>query len=160
MSRVFTVLDTGVSRNLVRVASLPKIREGHIRLGLSCDIRDANRLIRVVSKISLIFHVGTKLLQDDFLICERLAAPFILGTPFMNRNVRSIQPPERRIQIADLYYEPIVRHTFDRRMRRIPQQQQASLSVNNQIRIPQVFMLLNLDRISSDTIQYPKQTVF
>lgn len=53
-------------------------------------------------------HVGSLLLQDDFLLCDRLAAPKILSTPFLDRHVLSIQTPERRVKLTDFSYEPIV----------------------------------------------------
>eukprot|EP00171_Calliarthron_tuberculosum_P023515 IDg23515t1 len=137
--RMLVVLDTGASRNLVRASALPPGWEDLIRLGPTCDIRDANRRpIRVTGMIPLSVHVGTHLVQEDFLVCEKLAAPYILGTPFMDRNVRSIQPPERRIQLTDFSYEPIVRHKLSRGSKRIPRRQDVVDPPDLNIRLPRL----------------------
>lgn len=70
--------------------------EDYLRAGPTRGIHEANRRpIQFFGTIRLRIYIGTLLVQDDFLFCDRLAAVYILGTPFLDRHVMSIQPPER-----------------------------------------------------------------
>lgn len=131
LSIALAILDTGASLSLVRA----EILEAHIRAGLACDIRDAGRRpIRVVGTIRFRTHIGTLLFQVDFLVCDRLAAPYILGTPFLDRTVLSIQPPEGRVQLTYFSYEPIVRHPLLRGLQCASRSQSINAGCDQKVR--------------------------
>lgn len=105
--------------------------EGHLRAGRTCDIRDANRrTIWFIGTIRLCIPIGTFLVQDEFLVCDRLGTPYILGTPLLDRYVLS--PPERRIQLTKFSFEPIVCHPLPSELKR-PNCSQAKNTGTNRI---------------------------
>lgn len=135
MSRVLAFIDIGAWRNLVRANMLPPEWEDHLRAGPICDIRDANRRhIRDVGTTRLSIQIGTLLLQDDFLVCDRLATPYILGTPFLDQQVLSIQPPESWKQLTNVSHVPIVHHTLSRGMRQATRSQAINAGPEGKVR--------------------------
>eukprot|EP00171_Calliarthron_tuberculosum_P022177 IDg22177t1 len=115
MYRQLAILDTGAGRNFIRLSAIPRNWYNSIKEGPVPDIRDANkRPIQVVGAISLCVQLGTQLVMDEFLVCERLAAPVILGCTHMDRHVRAIFPMEKRILLQDGSSETIVRRPLRR----------------------------------------------
>eukprot|EP00171_Calliarthron_tuberculosum_P023134 IDg23134t1 len=110
LRRQLTVLDTGAARNFVRTSALSEEMRKTIKDGPPIDVRDANkRLIRIEGVISLSVQVGTMMVQEEFLVCDRLAAPYILGCTFLDRFVTAIFPKDKILLMNDGSSEPIVR---------------------------------------------------
>eukprot|EP00171_Calliarthron_tuberculosum_P003305 IDg3305t1 len=91
LTQHLTVLDTGASSNFVRTSALSESVRSLIQQGTAPDIRDANRRpLRIEGAISLCIQVGNLIVKDEFYVCDRLAAPYILGCTFLDRHVRAI----------------------------------------------------------------------
>ena len=70
---------------------------------------DANgRPLRVGGVVRLFVRLGNTFFQTTFVVVERLAVEVILGTSFMNRNVKSIECMRKRIRLRDDGYLPIL----------------------------------------------------
>lgn len=98
MTREPSLLYTGAERNFTCLSSLSKEWIHRIQKVPAAGILDANeRPILVVRAIQLCPQLGTQLFRDEFLICERFAAPFLIRCSHMDSYVRSIFPGEKII---------------------------------------------------------------
>lgn len=80
-----------------------KIKQGPVE-----DILDDNgRPIHVTGAIELCVQLDTHVNLEELLVCNRLAAPYIIGCCYMDRYVWAIFTLEKRIQSWS--YAPIVR---------------------------------------------------
>ena len=113
--RKLAVLDTGAGPNFVRATELEPGYRSKLRYGPLPRITDANRNpIRAVGVISLILQVGNYVIKDDFIVCERLAAPLIVGCDLCDKYVEAIYPRRRTVELADGSTIPIVRRPMKR----------------------------------------------
>lgn len=110
MRRMTAVLDTGAGPNLIRKSELPPGTEDRIAMGPSLDIRDANnRPLRTIGLIKLPVRLGRFLALMEFIVCERLAVPLILGASYFDKFVEAIYLRKRKVELADHSEIPIVR---------------------------------------------------
>ena len=113
--RKLTVLDTGAGPNCVRKSEIPEENLKKIRKGNTPRVTDANRNpINVIGTIDLVVRLGNILVKAEFLVCERLAAPAILGCDFCDRFVEAIYPRKRVVELEDGSTIPIVRRPLRR----------------------------------------------
>ncbi|GAB0494937.1 hypothetical protein MMPV_006234 [Pyropia vietnamensis] len=97
----FPVLDTGAGPNLLRKDTLPDSWLAHVRVIRGPTIKDANgRIIRATQAVTLTADIGNLTTEVDFLVCETLLVPCILGCSFINKYVEAIQPSKR---VRDLH---------------------------------------------------------
>lgn len=94
---------------------MPPALRVHIRAGPTLDIADANnRPLRTVGYLPLVLRLGTYVVQLDFVVCDSLAAPVILGCDFCDRFVEAIRPRAKTVEMADGSTVPIVRKPLKR----------------------------------------------
>ena len=73
------------------------------------NLGDANgQPLRVAGAVKLYVRLGDTMFTTAFVIVERLAVDVILGTTFMNRNVKSIECMRQRIRFRDDRTLPIL----------------------------------------------------
>ncbi|GAB0498675.1 hypothetical protein MMPV_010022 [Pyropia vietnamensis] len=98
----FPVLDTGAGPNLLRKDTLPDSWLTHVRDIRGPTIKDANgRIIRTTQAVTLTADIGNLTTEVDFLVCETLSVPCILGCSFINKHVEAIRPSKRVIDLHD-----------------------------------------------------------
>lgn len=87
---------------------IPQIKQGPV-----ADILDANGPINHChGSIDLCVQLVTHVNRDEFLLCDLLAAPYIIGCRYMDQHVRDILPLEKLIQLLNWSYPPIVRRAL------------------------------------------------
>ena len=97
MSRVLSVLDTGAGPNLTLKSELLSGLETLVSFGPTQDIGDANNTpLRTVGTIKMPVRLGHFVAVAEFLVCEKLAVPLILGADYCDRFVEAIYPGRRR----------------------------------------------------------------
>ena len=108
--RQLTILDTGAGSNFVRADTLPPGWESLVTLGAVPTIADANgRPLRTSGQIPLVVRLCNRTMKCTFIVCERLAAPVILGCEFNDRFVEAIYPRRKLVELDDGTKVPIVR---------------------------------------------------
>ena len=91
MSRVLSVLDTGAGPNLIQKSELPAGLETLLSFGPTQDIGDANnRPLRTVGKIKMPVRLGHFVATAEFIVCEKLEVPLILGADYCDRFMEAI----------------------------------------------------------------------
>ena len=119
MSRVLSVLDTGAGPNLIRKSELPQGLETLVSFGPTQDIGDANnRPLRTVGTIRMPVRLGLFVATAEFVVCEKLAVPLILGADYCDRFVEAIYPRKKTVELADFSEVPIIRWFSARKMRK------------------------------------------
>ena len=109
MVRQLTILDTGAGSNFVRADALPKGWERLLEPGEVPTIADANgRPLRTSGSVTLVVRLATRM-KCKFIVCERLAAPVILGCDFNDTFVEAIYPRRKVVELDDGTKVPIVR---------------------------------------------------
>ena len=112
-----SVLDSGSGPNFVRSDVLPDGFERYLKSGPVLAVCDANRNpIRTIGRIDLVVRLGTRLVKLEFVVCQKLACPVVLGCDYMDRFVEAILPRKRLVELDDGTTVPITR----RPMRRPP----------------------------------------
>ena len=96
--------------NVIRRDALPDGWEAHQMAHEELPaLGDANgQPLRVGGVVRLFVRLGNTFFQTTFIVVERLAVEVILGTSFMNRNVKSIECIKKRIRLRDDGYVPIL----------------------------------------------------
>ena len=108
--RHLTVLDTGTGHNFVRMNALTEAAQRAIRPGRLPDIRDANKgKVRTVGTVTLRCQLGSYETRVNFVVCERLSVPVILGCDFCDRYVEAIMPRQKMVELDDGSTVPIIR---------------------------------------------------
>lgn len=108
IKRALFVLDTGAGPNFVRKSELPE--QTVIRQGPHIEICDANgRPLKICGWATLNIRLGHYHARVEFVVCERLAAPFVLGTDFCDRFVEAIRQRTRQVELNDGMLISIVR---------------------------------------------------
>ncbi|CAN8070210.1 unnamed protein product [Agarophyton chilense] len=73
------------------------------------EVTDANnKPLDTVGFIELVVRVGARVVKLDFIVCQKSSAPVILGCDFCDRFVEAIFPRQRRVEMEDGSYTPIV----------------------------------------------------
>ena len=84
-------------------------------------VRDANnRRLNILGTVELNVRIGNRQDKVNFYVVERLATDFILGCDFCYRNVKSIRPRKRLIELGDGTTIPIVRGSKTFSIKSIP----------------------------------------
>ena len=112
LTRKLSVLDTGAGPNFIRASELPPGVDKP-RYGPLPNISDAdNNPIRMIGLVDLVTRLGNRIVKVEFIVCERLAAPVILGCDFCDRFVEAIFPRKRLIEMDDGTTVPITRRSL------------------------------------------------
>ena len=101
------VLDSGAGPKFIRESNLP---HGVMRLryGPFLNVADANNNpIRMKGLADLIVRLDSRLVKLEFIVCESLAAPLILGCDVMDRFVEAIYPRKKTVKMDDETTIPI-----------------------------------------------------
>ena len=102
MAQHCAVLDTGAGRNFIDLSQVPPDIRSRIEPTNSPAVFDANRNpLKVIGSVYLWVALGSYLSREKFVVCNKLAAPYILGCLYLNRNVKSIFPLERLVQMKN-----------------------------------------------------------
>ena len=110
LMRHLTVLDTGAGHNFVRMNALTEAAQRAIRPCRLPDIRDANKgKVRTVGTVTLRCQLGSYETRVNFVVCERLSVPVILGCDFCDRYVEAIMPRQKMVELDDGSTVPIIR---------------------------------------------------
>jgi len=119
--RQVTVLDTGAGHNFIRLDQLPPEARKVIRQRNLPDIRDANKgRVRSIGVITLRVQLGSHQARVDFVVCERLSVPVILGCDFCDKHVEAIRPRSKTVELEDGTTIPIIRAPTKRSRRSVP----------------------------------------
>ena len=103
------MLDTGAGPNFIHKDALPP-DIGELKQGPLPSIADPNnRPLDMAGSVDLIVQLGRTMAKSEFLVCERLAAPMIIGADFCDKFVEAILPRKRRVELHDGTTIPIVR---------------------------------------------------
>ena len=122
LAKKVAVLDTGAGPNCVRESDLPPGYEASMRYGPVPNIGDANnKPIAMKGYIAMLLRVGHFIVKTDFLVCERLAVPLILGRDFCDRFVKAIKRRKNRVELVNGCTVPIVRKPHIRKLYRFHQ---------------------------------------
>ena len=114
LERLLAVLDSGAGPNFIRESDLPH-GVTRLRYGPLPNVADANdNSIRMKGLAGLIVLLGARLVKLEFIVCERLAAPLILGCDFMDRFVESIYPRKKTVEMDDGTTIPITQNPLKR----------------------------------------------
>ena len=107
---------TGAGSNFVRADALPKGWESLLEPGEVPTIADANgRPLRTSGSVTLAVPLATRTMKCKFIVCERLAAPVILGCDVNDKFVEAIYPRRKVVELYDGTKVPIVRKPAARR---------------------------------------------
>ena len=96
------VVDTGAGPNIIRKDLIPKDwkYEGMEKSSVQMHIKDANgRLLSSVGTLRLPCQVGGLTTNTDSSVVEGLEFPIILGCNYIDKNILSIRPKERIIEL-------------------------------------------------------------
>ena len=119
--RHLTVLDTGAGHNFVRMSALTAEAQRAIRPCALPDIRDANKArVRTAGTVTLKCQFGSYFVRVNFVVCERLSVPVILGCDFCDRYVEAIMPRRKVVELDDGTTVPIVRAPMARARDAVP----------------------------------------
>ena len=106
MSRVLSVSDTGAGPNLIRKYELPAGLETLVSSRPTQDIGHAsNRRLRTVGTIRMPVRLGRFVVTAEFIVCEKLVVPLILGADYCDRFVEAIYPRKKTVELADFVGE-------------------------------------------------------
>lgn len=96
------VLDTGYGPDCVAEKRLPPRWDEALLSKRSTSIRTAdNRVIKTRGFVHLWIYLGEYVACDEFLVCEELPVPVLLGTRFIDRHVRFISSMSQAVELAD-----------------------------------------------------------
>ena len=109
LSRRVAILDTGAGPNFIHRDALPPDVEV-LKQGQLPSIADANnRPLTMSGRVDLVVQLGYTRVRAEFLVCERLAAPMIIGADFCDQHVEAILPRRRTVELTDGTTIPMVR---------------------------------------------------
>lgn len=91
MFRRLTILDTRAGPNFIRLDVLSSGYEQKLEPTTLPSINDPdNRPLQVLGQLSAVARLGSCQAKEIFLVCQRLAAPVILGSDFCDNYVDSL----------------------------------------------------------------------
>lgn len=103
MTEVPTVLDTGAGTNYICEDELLEAARQLVKQESSFRAFDANG-----NALSL-FEVSTGMLKVEFVVCKTVQVGLVLGTTYIDSNVRSIIAFKQEILLRDHFRAPIFR---------------------------------------------------
>jgi hypothetical protein len=94
-------LDTCAGCNLIRRNQLPHGAEIRTKSDVNRIQSAQGQNITMVGEVTLTMKVAgsSDLMEVDFVVVEELVVPALLGTPWINRYIWSIDPPQRSVLI-------------------------------------------------------------
>jgi Retroviral aspartyl protease len=100
---VSAILDTGAGPNLIREKVLPEDWERYRIPGPPAFhvVGAGGRRLLQKGDITLTVQLGMIKVQARFIVVEGLAAEYILGCQFIDRQVQAIIPKEKRVKLAN-----------------------------------------------------------
>ena len=108
------MVDTGAGPNFIRKDELP-LGVDVIRNGPLPNVADANNNpIRMTGLVDVVVRLGSRIAKAEFILCERLAAPVIVGCDFCDLFVEAIYSRKETIELDDGSTLPIVRRPLKR----------------------------------------------
>ena len=100
--RTLSILDTGAGPNFIRKNALPAGDLIPLSYGPLPDIADANsNPIQVKGIKRLLVRLKTRAYWVEFIVCDSLAAPVILGCDFCHKHVEAILPRQRLVDVVE-----------------------------------------------------------
>ena len=112
LTRKLSVLEMGAGPNFIRASDLPPGVD-KLRYGLLPNVSDANNNpIRMIGLVDLVNRLGNRIVNVEFIVCERPAAPVILGCDVCDRFVDAIFARKRLIKMYDGTTVPITRRSL------------------------------------------------
>ena len=151
--RHLIVLDTGAGLNFIRRSEIPDGLVQYVTQGPLPEIRDANnRLITTLGILRLVVQINGSTNVVEFVVCDRLAAPVILGAAFCDRFVEAIYPRRKEVELVDGTVTAIVR----RPLKRLPAAQQIPTGGLDELRDRKQIPKLRVARVT--TIKAQSQT--
>ena len=113
--RTLSVLDTGAGPNFIRKNAPPSGDLTPISYGPLPYIADANsNPIQVKGITRLLVRLKIRAYWVEFIVCDSLAAPIILGCEFFEKHVEAIPPRQRLLELEDGTTIPIFRKPLGR----------------------------------------------
>lgn len=111
--RYLSVLDTGAAPNLIHIGNIPPAMPDCIRIVPNLDSTDANnKPLRTSGTIPFVVRLGSHVIKLEFIVCDSLAAPGILGFDFCDCVVVAVRQRARSVKLADGFTVLIVRKTL------------------------------------------------
>ena len=102
MTHQYAILDTGAGRNFIDLDQIHTAVRDQVLQANTPTIIDASRnRLKVLGSIKLWVSLGSKLSREEFIVCKSLAAPYILGCSYMNRNVEAILPSQKLLRMKN-----------------------------------------------------------
>ena len=97
--RVITrVLDSGAGPNLIHLRCMAEPWRVAIKSARSPPLMDAsNRSMKAPGELKLHVRIGEFCARVPFLVVTNLAVDCILGTTFLDRHMKAIPPPQRKV---------------------------------------------------------------
>ena len=106
---VIAVADTGAGPNLIHRRLLPAAWQQRIQFRPTPGLVDAQRNpIKASGVLSLMVQIDQLWAQVQFIVVTNMAVDCILGTSFIDRHVKAIVPPSRRIYFNNSPSVPLV----------------------------------------------------
>ena len=111
LERLLAGLDSGAGPKCNRESGLPHVVT-RLRYGPLPNVTSANNNpIRMKGLADSIVRLGSRLVKLDFIVCERLSAPLILGCDFMDRFAEAIYPRTKTVEMDEGSTIPITPKT-------------------------------------------------
>ena len=98
MRAIRPVLDSGAGPNLIHLGCVAAPWRAAIKSARSPSLIDAsNRSMKALGELKLHVQIGAFCARVPFLVVTNLAVDCILGTMFLDRHVKAILPPQRKV---------------------------------------------------------------
>ncbi len=103
------VVDTGAGPNCISKSALSSLGDAVVKESPLYRVFDANgHPLSLVGTVSLLVEVGKCRVTAEFIVCDKLQVPIILGTDFTTRHVEAILCRKGYIQMTDGSQIPIL----------------------------------------------------
>ena len=100
MRSIKLVLDSGDDPNLIHLRCVAAPLRSAIKPARSPPFSDAsNRAMKAAVELALYFCIGEFVARVRFLVVTNLVVDCILGTTFLDRHVRAILSPQRKVML-------------------------------------------------------------
>ena len=98
MCVITAVLDSGAGPNLIHLRCVAEPWCAAIKSARSPPLIDAsNRSMKALGELKLHVRIGELCARVPFLVATNLTVDCILGTTFLDRHVKAILPPQRKV---------------------------------------------------------------
>ena len=98
MRSITPILDSGAGPNLIHLHCVAEQWRAAIKSARSTPLIDASNLsMKALEELKLHVRIGAFCARVPFLIVTNLAVGCILGTTFLDRHVKAILPPHRKV---------------------------------------------------------------